>query len=219
MNCSEVRVRLAGLLYGDLTSEEGAAVETHLTTCPLCRHERDGLEQVRSALSLSPVTAIHVDVSRLYLEAADRQARRLRRWRRAAVALAGVAAVLLLTVWFRLEVGFEGRQLVVRLGGSPAATDGQGPAREKQPAPPSLARRDPTAGAESLQERLQVMDELIHALSADMEQRDAQQQEKLTRLRDRLEALREQTHERLTQTERVVAALGAAQLSLTKGGE
>jgi hypothetical protein len=212
MNCSEVRARLAGLLYGDLTAEEGAAVETHLTTCPACRREYAGLEQVRSALALTPVPEARVDLARLYRDAADRQTRRLRRWRRAAVALAGVAAALLAAVWLRLEVRLDGRQLSLRWGAPPAP-------EKKPPAPRSLAVRPVARLPEDVEERLRVMDELIHALSADLEQRDASQQERLVRLREGLDALREQTRERWKETERAVAALCAAQLNLTKGGD
>ena len=108
MNCTDVRTHLPGFLYGDLKPEEVAAVEHHLTTCPACRSERADLERVRQALSGIPAPTVEVDLHQIFRQAAERQARRARRWRRAAIALGAVAAVLLLAVGLRLEIRVEG---------------------------------------------------------------------------------------------------------------
>jgi hypothetical protein len=63
------------------------------------------------------------------------------------------------------------------------------------------------------------MDELIHALTADVEERDVQQHERLARIHERLDRLGEQARLWQTETERNVAALYAAQFVSTKKGD
>src|SRR5262249_58823800 len=104
MNCSQVRERLPGLLYGDLSAAEADGVEKHLAACAACQREHVALHGVRRALDTLPTPPVAIDLPRLYHEESVRRARQLRRWRRTALALAGIAAVLLLVVALRLEV-------------------------------------------------------------------------------------------------------------------
>src|SRR5581483_1751677 len=130
MNCPQARERLPEMLYGGLPPEAAAAVAAHLAGCAACRRELDALQQVRQALDAIPPVAAEVDLPRLYRAAAQAQERRSRRWRRAALVFAGLAAALVLfAILPSLEVRCEGHQFVVRWGTPPA------PSSEPQPAP------------------------------------------------------------------------------------
>ncbi|HZT83556.1 MAG TPA: zf-HC2 domain-containing protein [Gemmataceae bacterium] len=210
MNCTEARARLADLLYGDLSPAERAAVENHLVGCAACRGERAALEGVRRLLDTVPAPAVQVDVATVYQAAADRQTLRARRWRRAAVALVGLAAALLLAALLRLEVRLEANQFVLRWGAAP----------EAPPAPPErVVVERVERPAPDLEERLRVLDDLLHALAEDVDSRDAQTQKDVARLRARLAELQAQNHEHWTETERNVAALYAAHFRVSRKGE
>jgi anti-sigma factor RsiW len=216
MNCTDVCHRLPELLYGDLKPAEVAAVEHHLTACPACRRERHELERVRQALTAVPVPDIQVDLPLLYQQAAEREARRARRWRRAAAALAAAAALLLLALGLRLEVRLEGRRLVLSWGGAAEKAD---PAPEERKAPKAVAVRPKARPGSDIEERLRLLNDLVHALAADVEERDARQRQDLAQVQDQLEGLRRQASRQWTQTERSVAALYAAHLILARKGE
>jgi hypothetical protein len=218
MNCYEVCAHLPGLLYGDLSPHEVAAVEHHLTACPACRRERAALEHVRQALSAVPAPAVQVDLPRLFQEAAQRQARRARRWRRAALALGAVAALLILALGLNVQVRFEGRRLTVSWG--PAPAEKPEPAPKAPPAPPMLAdRKNPPKAGPDIEERLRVMNDLIHAIAADVQARDGQQRQNLAALQDQVTALARQAAYQWKATEQNSAALQVAQLTGTPKGE
>jgi hypothetical protein len=211
MTCTDARTQLPALLYSDLPPAAADAVRGHLAGCAACRQEYAALQQVRHTLDAVPPPAVQVDLPRLYREAAERQARRARRWRRAALAGLAAAAVLLLAAGLRLQVHLDARQLVVRWGGP----GGEPPPHRDAP-PPEVAE----AGApDEAEKRLQLMSSLIHALAEDLEARDAQQQQALKRLQDRLDALQFQGNARWGETERNIAALYAAQFGPTRKGE
>jgi hypothetical protein len=215
MNCALCRDRLPLLLYGDLDAAVATEVRGHLAGCPKCRHELAALQQVRQALDGVPVPPTEVDLPRLYQEAVEQQRRRARRWRLAAVAVGGLAAVLAFVVLARLEVRADSRQLVLRWG-APADTGAAGP--PQPPAPPVVAPQPASLPAD-LRERLQVMDELLHALAADVNDRDAEQRRRITRVQDRLDDLQAQARRRLYETERQVRALYVAQFQPPGKGE
>jgi hypothetical protein len=217
MNCSFVRALLPLSLYGDLKPEEAATVEQHLTTCPACRRERAELERVRAALAALPAPAVQVDLPALYRHAAERHVRRARRWRRAALALSGVAAMLLVVVALGVEVQVGANRLSLRWGSRPPE---KGTKQAKpSPDPPVHVNRRPAPQSPDVAERLRLMDDLIHALTADVEERDTQQRQRLDRLLDRLERVGAQARHWQRETERDVAALYAAQFVLTKKGD
>ena len=122
MNCPEVRAALPEFVYGGSTPEMRAEVQHHLAGCPECRHEDAALRQVRQLLAAAPAPEVRVDASTVYRQAAERQGRRLRRWRRVAVA-ACAAAVLIGAVMglSRLEIHVGASEMVVRWGAPPAA--------------------------------------------------------------------------------------------------
>src|SRR6516225_3440058 len=107
MNCADVRHRFAGLLYRDLPAAEAALVEKHRASCPTCQEEYAALARVRRSLDALPSPSARVDFSLLYAEAARRQERQVRRWRRATFALVAAAAVLLVVLGLKLEIRAE----------------------------------------------------------------------------------------------------------------
>src|SRR5580704_683973 len=113
MNCTDARSLLPGLLYGDLSAGMAAPLREHVAHCPACRQHLAELDAQRRALDDVPTPDVQIDLAQLYRDAADRQARRLRRWRRTALALGAVAAVLLLIFGLRLEVRVEAHQVVL----------------------------------------------------------------------------------------------------------
>src|SRR5262249_7455402 len=117
-------------------------------------------------------------------------------------------AALVLIVGMRLEVQFGPRQLVVRWGGGP-------PPVVETPVPPAPAL--PFVE----QERLRVMQELIHALAEDLDHRDDRQSQNLVRWQQQIEASHWRVLRRLESAENDLRALYTAQFgSRTEtGGE
>jgi hypothetical protein len=196
MNCNEVRAALPLLLYGDADAVQQAALREHLAHCAACRREQQALQRVQQLLDTAIAPQVEVDVPRLHQSMADRQARSIRRWRRIAVAVAAVAAMLLLVVGLRLEVRLNAGQLMVRWG--------------EPPAPPPVT--SPTIVTQTtlppeLEAELRVLSELVHALKQDADQRDQLFQERLDLLQGRLRALQTQADQRWDSTEQDVAAL------------
>src|SRR5262245_22789714 len=113
MNCIEVRALLPAHVYGDLPADEAAAVAGHLRDCPGCRAEVAALNRVRSALDDMPTPAVNVNLPALFATGAER---RVRRWRRLAVAGAALAAGLLLVFAVRLNVTVGAGRVVIALG-------------------------------------------------------------------------------------------------------
>jgi anti-sigma factor RsiW len=208
MNCSDVRARLPALLYGDLGPEEKARLDQHLTACPACRRELAALSQVRRLLEAVPAPAVEVDLPQLYHQLADRQASRARCWQRAAVALGGVAALVALALGLHLEVRLEAHQVVLRWGAPPALPQVQGPRAAAAEAPLLAA----------VEEQVQVLSQLIHALESDVQGRDRRHQGELARLRERLEEVRQQSLRQWTATKHQLDALDTALFVLPKKG-
>jgi hypothetical protein len=205
MNCAEARPHLPVLLYGDLGPEAARAVQDHLAGCAACRREYAGLGQVRAALDAVPVPAVQVDLARLHQEAAARQLGRLRAWRRAALACGTVAALLVLVFGLRLQVRLAPHEVVLRWGDVPATN----------PVPPP----HPPLTDSEVEQRLQLMSNLIHALADDLESRDAQQAESLRHLQARLDTLHLEDSVRWGAARRDIAALYTAQFGPSKKGE
>jgi anti-sigma factor RsiW len=202
MTCSEIRDRLALLVYGDLPPQETAQVRDHLQACPACRHEEAALRQVRHLLDAVPAPRVSIDLAGLYRQAAAQQTRRTRWWRRTAVAMTGLAAtVVLLAVAPHFEVRVEAHQVSLRWADIPAPV---APTPTPTPAPhppvPKAAAPAP-APAAKFGEQMQVVSELIHG-----------HQEELTQLQDQIAELRQQlaaSARRWQSTERDVAALSS----------
>jgi hypothetical protein len=206
MNCAEVRACLHAFLYGDLGRVEGAQVEKHCAACADCRKEHAALQRLRQGLDALPVPGVRVDLGRLYADAARLQHRQVRRWRRAAIALLGAAAILLLVVGLKLELRVASHQLVVRWGTAPESV---GPA----PTPVTSVAENPPGPINA--EEFQLMKDLIHALAADGDTRDRRWQQEVSALQTRLALLQERSQQR----DRVVAALYTAQFLPRDKGE
>src|SRR5438309_768896 len=117
MNCTNVRDKLALLIYGDLLATERTELETHLAACAECRRECRVLTEVRQLLGAFPAPDVRVDLPRLYTQAAERELRRVRRWRRTAILVGGMAALFAFFAFGpRFEARVEGRQLVMSWG-------------------------------------------------------------------------------------------------------
>jgi anti-sigma factor RsiW len=199
MNCPDIRARLPGLAYGDLTLEERAAVTDHLRTCPACRKEEATLGQIRQLLDGVSVPSIAVDLPALYRQAAERHQRRARRWRRTALAALGMAAtVAVLALAMRCEIRIAAHEMVLRWADAPSSnTPGSA---EILPSPPPRAETAPPASAPRfLTEQIEVLSELVQG-----------QQEEIVGLQARLDNLRRLVlagNQRWLTTERDVAAL------------
>ncbi len=162
MNCPEVRAALSEFIYGGLAVEMNSEIQRHLAGCPDCRHEDAAFRRVRGLLTAAP--DVRVDAAAVYRRAAELQARRLRRWRR--VAVAACAAAVLLAALFglsRLEIHVGASEMVVRWGAAPAAPV----APPAPPAPPPAAdppkeARPPAAVDDA---RIAAMEDRLHTLS------------------------------------------------------
>ncbi len=195
MKCTAVRAALPLLIYGE-ASPQDAALREHLASCAACRREAEALWGVRRLLDDAPVPHIEVNLPQLHRSLAERQLRRMRRWRRVAVALGALAAVLLLAVGLRLEVRLQSGQLLVRWGDPPppAAAPPQ-PLVKHYPLPPET------------EAEIRVLSELIHALKQDADDRDQRFAERIDRLQEHVRVLQSQTDLRWNAAEQDVAAL------------
>jgi hypothetical protein len=207
MICADCRDLLPLHLYGDLSDADRAAVAAHVASCGACRAELDALAATRAALDAMPAPAVAVDLNRIYRFEAERQQRAARRWRVAA--LVGIAAAVLVLA-MRLDIRADARQLTVRWGRP-----------EPVPAPPEqvVIVRTETVSSPDLDERLNVLTALIHALAANVETGDRERVAELVRLRGELANMRQQGDQRWTETGRSVSALYAAQFGPQTQGD
>jgi hypothetical protein len=206
MNCTDVRAALPLLMYGEPSGDD-AAVRAHLANCPECRRELAALQGVRRLLDDAPVPHVAVNLPQLHRSLAERQLRRERGWRRVALALGAVAAVLLLVVGLRLEVRWEVNQLTLRWGDAPPPV--------VQPNHRDAVVSEKPATNSELRDELRVLSELIHALKQDADERDQRFADRLDRLQKHVYVLQSQSDLRWDTTEKDVAAL----YLLTRKGE
>jgi len=191
MNCTHVRNRLPELLYEELASSEREQLNDHLAQCPECQSELALLQEVRKALDAVPAPEVSVNLPALYRRVADVKARSGRRWRRAALALTGLAAALIVGLALRLEIRFDRYQVVIRWSGSTRAVE-----RSQAPQPEAgLTQRDlppPATEAELLPLRgvIYTLAEDMDKLAREVEARDQRQQQTTARLQEQLAQLR-----------------------------
>jgi anti-sigma factor RsiW len=215
MNCPQTREVLPELLYGGVAPDAVAQVEAHLAGCADCRRELDALKQVRQALDAVPPATAEVDLPRLYRAAAQAEERGSRRWRRAAVAFAGLAAALVLfAILPSLEVRCEGHQFVVRWGTPPAPQPQPAP-QPNAPEPERERIQFVSATAPDVEDRLDKLSDLVQLLADS----DKRYRHEADTLRTQLNDLREQLRQWRLSTERDVAALYAIQFPETKKGK
>jgi anti-sigma factor RsiW len=205
MNCAKFRTELPELLYGELPPGEASTVETHLAACPACRAEYAALRQLRERLNAVTAPKVHVNVAHIHRQAAELQDRRMRRWRRTALAVGGLAAAVLLVSLLRFEIRLDAHQIVLTWG-SPATA---------VPVPPGVGFIPPVAAVEKhastdVEEQIRLVKDLVHALARDVNARDQQRQQELVRLTLRLQELQRQSANQRAATERDLAALYVA---------
>jgi predicted anti-sigma-YlaC factor YlaD len=215
MTCTQARDLLSLLLYGGLDATEAARVQSHLTTCPACRDVQAALQHISRTLDTVPAPAVQVDLPRLLRDAAALQQRRVRRWRRTAMAVCGLAAALLLVVLLRLEVRVQAHQLSVSWGAAPMV-EPQAPSAETVQ---TVIVRHENAASPELEEQVRVARATLHALADNLDSRDVRLQERVADLETRLERMRFQDGQRWSETERSVAAIYKAVFVLPNRGE
>ena len=214
MNCSQIRQRLAELVYGDLAPPEAQEIEAHLHSCPECRKEQTALASARRLLDCAGTVAIPADLPAIYRRAAEMQRRRARIWRRAAIATLGAAAaVFIAAMVLRLEIRADASQVVIRWGTPAELSERQ--ALSPMEAGSVLAR----SRLPELQSELDVLSELVQGLTEDQDARERRIAEDRAFLRAELDEFRRQAALHWMATERDVAALCGTQLiSTQKGG-
>ena len=209
MSCSQVREKLPGLLYGDLNPQEAADVEQHLVACSACQNEKNALGRVRELLNLTRASSIEVDVPRLYHDAAELQSRRPHARRKQLLVMIAIAATVLIAFALNVEFRVEAHQLIVRWGNPLPRPEMSQPAVSAldRPAPTLQVVHEDTDSAHEFKARVRVINDLVHALAADIETRDRRQQQQLAKLQAQLDQLQSQSQRRWTAAERDVAAL------------
>jgi hypothetical protein len=190
MNCNQVRQLLPELAYEELSPGEMEEAKEHLTRCRTCARELASLQELAGILDSVSPPSVNVNVPQLFRQARDIQSRQLRRWRRTALALGGLAAAVLVVLVFRLELRVSANQMVIGWGGKrpDVAPD---PKSELHPSP------TPSHGLAASEEELQPLRALIYEMAANIERvsqdselRDQRQQQNLNRLQDQLTQLR-----------------------------
>ena len=217
MNCPDVRAALPEFVYEGLSPEVRDEMKRHLDGCPECRREETALRQVRSLLTAAPAPEVRVDTAAVYRQAAERQARRVRRWRRVAVAACAAAVLIAAGMGLsRLEIHVGSTEMVVRWGRPAAAPEpATTPAALPPPAAP-VAAVDPR-DIDSIKDRLNLLSELTQALADDGRERDEQRGQEIARLREQLRQWQGLSAERLRDMQKDFDALYVAQFPSRKG--
>jgi anti-sigma factor RsiW len=205
MTCNEIREKLPLHLHGDLPAQESGLVKQHCEACPVCRKELATLQQVGHLLDAVPTPRVEVNLAQVYALTVQQQAQRMRRWRRATIALAGVAALLLLVFGLKPQVTVQAHQVVVAWG-HPSESLQTGAKREPElpfQAIVEAAQPRPQVTVEDMK----LVKDLIHALATDIDSRDQRQREAISQLVKNLEAFQYGDNQRWKATQRDVAAL------------
>ncbi len=194
MRCDEVRSLLPEHASGGLADPLGLGVETHLAGCPECRAEFAALRGICALLDDTPAPVVQLDAARLREESLHRERRRARRWRRlAVVAMAASVVLAILAVFPRLEIRRDRGQLVIAFG---------------QPQPKETSGADATGLARQAdEERFKQLEQLVHALALDAQNREALEQQELVRIQVELERLRQESVRFRLSTEQDVSTL------------
>jgi Putative zinc-finger len=217
MNCAQVRAALPEFVYGRLTPEVQGQVESHISECAECRRESTALRQVRHLLTVVQTPEVRVDMLAVYRAAAERQMRRVRTWRRCALA-AYVAAVALiaLTALTRLEIHVGSSEMVVRWG--PALVPEQTPVAHAPGSPVAPLLSTAPRDLSSIEDRLRLLSELTQALADDDRDRDEQREREIAHLRVQISDWQGQSAQRFGAVERDFDALYTAQFPSHNGG-
>jgi putative zinc finger protein len=192
MNCNQVRQLLPEFTYEDLAPGEMEQVKEHLMQCQTCKGDQGLLQELGQMLNSVSAPSVHVNVPLLFRQANDVHCRQMRQWRRAALAMSGLAAAVLVVLVFRLELRVSVNQMVIGWGSkSSTAEITRDPKSELQPM--SVPSSDVVASEAELQPLRALIYEMaanIERVSQDGELRDRRQQQNLARLQDQLTQLR-----------------------------
>jgi hypothetical protein len=205
MTCAQIRDHLPSLAYGDVPAEGVTALEAHLAGCAACRRHLAELRALRPLLDKVAAAAPAVDLPVLYENAADRQERYLRRWRRLAIGSMTAAAVLLIVLGLRLEVRVQAHQVVVRWGRLAEEVRPQEVATAVPAAMPPAIQPLQTAVKD-----LEILRQLIHALADNVDSRDRMHQDDLRDLQEQIQTLQERVERHWAATQRVLTAATTA---------
>jgi hypothetical protein len=192
MNCTQVRQLLPEFAYHDLHPGQLEPMKEHLSQCRACANELASLQELERMLNGVSPLSVSVNVPLLFRHARDIQGRQMRRWRRAALALAGLAAAVLVVLVLRLELRFSTNQVVIGWGNKTSTADVF--IESKGQSNPMPTPMSPLAASEA---ELQPLRGLIYELAANLEQvsqesdlHDRHQQQNLNRLQDQVTQLR-----------------------------
>ncbi|HEV2945807.1 MAG TPA: zf-HC2 domain-containing protein [Gemmataceae bacterium] len=193
MNCTQVRQLLPEFAYHDLHAGQLEPMKEHLSRCQACVNELASLQELERMLDGVSPPPVNVNVSLLFHQAREIQSRQMRRWRRAALALAGLAAAVLFVLVLRLELRVGANQVVIGWGSKSATTDiNTDPKSDSHLMPPP-----PSSSLAASEAELQPLRGLIYELAANLEQvsqesdlRDRRQQQNLNRIQDQVTQLR-----------------------------
>lgn len=205
MNCEQARAMLPEYVYGDLAAGPRQELAQHLMGCSACGAAKRDLDALRQGLDAAPPPKARVDLAALYRDVAGGERRQRRRWRRLAWTASAAAAVLLIAFGLRIEVRSHDREIVIGWG------------LPSKPAPAPAAIEAPAVPPTLLTE-FQLVKELIHALAADVEQRDQQRLEALTALEKRLDTATAMSNNRWNTTQNNVRALYTAYFGTREKG-
>jgi Putative zinc-finger len=207
MTCDELRPLLPLEVYGDLTGLGADAAAAHLHDCPSCRAEVEAFRRTRAALDVVPAPDVAIPASAVVQAEAARQARTLRRWKRAAAAATALAAGLLIALVVRPEVRVDDGAVVVRWKDPPAPT-----------APTVVYVPQPVRDAEQA-ERLDTLAMLVRALAEQAEDRDKDRRGDIAALRSRFNVLAAQGEVRWQEIQRDMGVLYRTQFARKDGTE
>lgn len=212
MNCHSLQDRLALFVSGDLDSAEASSIRQHCASCENCRTAVAALERIRNLLDTARTPPTSIAFPQIYAAAARRQETRLRRWRRASLALAGMAAALMLIVGLKMQIRVQANEFVMTWNGGPPAPVTPEKAPDATPIPQAEGVKEVTP------EQFERMRELVYALAANIDNMDRNQKQATVQFAKQLEALHYGDTHRWQAMQRDVAALYAVCLSRDKGG-
>jgi hypothetical protein len=154
----------------------------------------DDFPELRRLLDTAPVPALPpVDLARLYRDAFDRQARSTRRWKRVAGGVAALAASVL--------------AVAVLQGWWAAKPEPVASAPDPRVAELLADQQRQIAALRATNEKIGAVQELLLTLAADVDQRDKDQQKKMTMLATRLGEFETLTARQFQESEKTSTAL------------
>ena len=171
----------------------------------------DDFPEVRAALDAVPTPEpAPVDLSRIYRAAHESQVRSAHRWKRAASALAALAAgVIVVALIPKLDVRLTVDEFAVHWGRPPAVVVQEPPVPSPDPRISSLIddQQKQIAAMRAINLKSAEMQELLLALTTDVADRDKLQLERIAALTRELRAFQLATARQFDQTEKISTTL------------